>query len=85
MKKTKTKMDKPVYLSFSLLEISKKLIYKFWYDCIKPKYSKKAKICYTVTDSFITHIKTKDFCEDIADDVEKRFDISNYECNRPFL
>ena len=35
------------------------------------------------TDSFITHIKTEDFYKDIANDVEKRFDTSNYEVNRP--
>ena len=35
------------------------------------------------TDSFIMHIKTEDFYEDIANDVEKRFDTSNYEVNRP--
>ena len=39
------------------------------------------KLCYMDTDSFIMHIKTKDFYEDIADDVEKRFDTSNYECS----
>ena len=35
------------------------------------------------TDSLIIHIKTKDFYKDIADDVEKRFDTSDYEVNRP--
>ena len=35
------------------------------------------------TDSFVIHIKTKDFYKDIADDVEKRFDTSNYEVDRP--
>ena len=34
-------------------------------------------------DSFVIYIKTEDFYEDVANDVEKRFDISNYECNRP--
>ena len=57
------------------------MTYEFWYDHIKPKYDKKAKLCYTDTDSFITHIKTEDFFEDIKDNVEKRFDTSNYECN----
>ena len=35
------------------------------------------------TDSFVIHIKTKDFYKNIADDVENRFDTSNYEINRP--
>ena len=39
MKKTKVKMNKPVYLDLSILEISKTLMYKFWYDYMKPKYS----------------------------------------------
>ena len=35
------------------------------------------------TDSFIIHIKTENVYEDLAGDVEKRFDTSNYEINRP--
>ena len=46
-------------------------------------YSDNVKLCYVDTDSFIMHIKTEDFYIDIADDVEKRFDTSNYECDRP--
>ena len=34
-------------------------------------------------DSFIINIKTEDFYKDITNDVEKRFDTSNYECDRP--
>ena len=76
-------MNKPVYLGLSVLEISKTLMYEFWYDYIRPKYEDNAKLCYMDTDSFIINIKTEDFYEEIADDVEKRFDTSNYECNRP--
>ena len=50
---------------------------------IKPKYQDNAKLCYMDTDSFIINIKTKDFHEDIANDIEKKFDPSNYEANRP--
>ena len=82
MKKTKVKMNKPIYLGMSILDISKTLMYEFWYDYIKPKYQDKAKLCYMDTDSFVIHIKTEDFYEDIANDVEKWFDSSNYdECN----
>ena len=83
MKKTKVKMNKPIFLGLSILEISKILMYGFWYDCIKPKYDNKVKLCYVDTDSFIMNIKTNDFYEDIANDVENRFDTSNYEVNRP--
>ena len=83
MKNTKVKMNKPVYLGFSILEISKTLMYEFWYDYMKVKYGDNMKLCYMDTDSFIMHIKTEDFYKDIADDVEKRFDTSNCECDRP--
>ena len=83
MKKKKVKMNKPVYLGLSILKTSKTLMYEFWYDYIKPKYQDNAKLCYMDTDSFIINIKTKDFNENIANDVEKRFDTSNYEVNGP--
>ena len=70
-------MNKPVYLGLSILEISKTLMYEFWYDYIKPKYQQNAKLCYMDTGSFIIHIKTEDFYKDIACDVEKRFDTLN--------
>ena len=83
MKKTNVKMNKPVYLGLPILEISKTLMYEFWYYYMKPKYGDNVKLCYMDTDSFIMHIKTEDFYKDIANDVEKRFDRSNYELNRP--
>ena len=83
MKKTKLKMNKPIYLGLSTSEISKNLMYEFWYDYMKPKYGDNVKLCYMDTDSFIMHIKTEDFYKEIANDVEKRFDTSNYEVNRP--
>ena len=83
MKKTKLKMNKPIYLGLSILEISKTLMYEFWYDYMKPKYNDKVKLCYVDADSFIMNMKTNDFYEDIASDVENRFDTSSYEVNRP--
>ena len=71
IKKTKVKMNKPIYLGMSILDISKTLMYEFWYDYIKPKYQwsctkrsctqGKAKLCTMDTDSFIIYIKTEDF------------------------
>ena len=83
MKKTKLKMNKPVYLGLSVLEISKTLMYEFWFDYMEPKYGDNRNLCYMDTDSFIMHIKKEDFYKDIANDVEKRFDTSNYEVNIP--
>ena len=83
MKKIKVKMNKPVYLGLSILEISKTLMYEFSYDYIKPKYQNNAKLCYMDTDSFIINIKAEYFYKDIANNVEKRLNTSNYEVNRP--
>ena len=60
MKKVKVKMNNPVYLEFSILEISKTIMYEFWYDYMKPKYLDKAKLCYMDTGSFMINIKTED-------------------------
>ena len=50
---------------------------------MKPKYGNRVKLCYMDTDSFIMSIKTNYFYKDISIDVDKRFDTSNYELNRP--
>ena len=76
-------MNKPAYLGLPILEISKTLMYEFWYDYVKPKYGDNVKLCYMDTGSFIMHIKAEDFYKDITVDVEERFDTSNYEVNRP--
>ena len=83
MKKNQIYLNKPVYLGLLMLDSSKIVIYEFWYDYVKPKYGKKAKLCYTDTDSFIVFIKTNDIYKNIVEDVETRFDTSNYELDRP--
>ena len=83
MNKTRVKMNKPIYLGLSILDISKILMYEFWYNYMKPRYNDNVKLCYMDTDSFVMNIKTNDFHKDIANDVEKRFDTSNHEVNRP--
>ena len=61
MKKTKVKMNKPVHLGMSILDISKTFMYKFWYKYTKPKYRERAKLCYTDTDGIITYIMSERF------------------------
>ena len=77
MRKTEIYMNKLVYLGLSILDLSKTVMYEFWYDYVKPTYGENAKICYMDTDSFIVHVKTDDFYKDIAEDVETKFDTSN--------
>ena len=81
MRKTKILMNKPVYLGKAILDISKALMYEFWYDYIKPKYDQNAKLCYMDTDSFITQIFIENFYKDVAMDVKRWFDTSGYDQN----
>ena len=78
MKKIKLKMNKPVYLGLSILEISKTLMYEFCIAILNQSISKMQKCLFI-------NIKTEYIYKDIADDVEKLFDTSNYECNRPIV
>ena len=83
MKKTKLYFNKPVYLGMSILDQSKSSMYDFYYNYNKTKYGDKAKLLFTDTDSLAYEIKTKDFCEYINPDIEKRFDASDYQTNHP--
>ena len=85
MKKTQITMSTLVYSGLSILDLSKTLRYEFWYDFVKPKYGEKSKLCYIDTDSFNVHVKTKDIYREIAENVEKRSDISTFEIDRPLL
>ena len=59
-------------------------MYKFWYDYVKPKYGENAKLCSMDTDSFVVHVEADDVFKDIAENVEKWFETSNSEIDRPF-
>ena len=83
MRKVKVKMNKPIYLESSILDISRIIMYEFWYGYVKIKYEDKARLCYTDTDRFVVNIKTKGFYKDISQDVNKMFDTSNYTFDRP--
>ena len=74
MKRIQIFINVPVHLGLSILEISKIVIYEFWYDYVKPQYGEKAKLYYMDTESFIVYIKTEDIYSDIEKDVEARFD-----------
>ena len=76
-------MNKPVYWSLSILDLSKTVMYEFWYNYAKPKYDENAKLCYMDTGSFIAHVKKDDIYKDTAEDVETRFDTSSFELDRP--
>ena len=86
MRKTEILINKLVYLALSILELSKILVYEFWYDYEKPTCGEKSKLCLWWIQTYIVYIvyiKTDDIYKDIAEDVETRFETSNYELDRP--
>ena len=84
MGKVDVVMKKPVYLGQAILDLSKIVMYEFYYNYMVPKYGlEKLKLCYMDTDFLVYHIKTENFYADIADDVPTKFDTSGYIPDRP--
>lgn len=77
MSKVKVKLDKPIYAGFTILDLSKYLMYDFHYNTMKPKYGDNIKLLMTDTDSLVYHIKTDDFYKDIYE-IREHFDMSEY-------
>ena len=75
-------MNNPFYLGLSILDLSKIVMYEFWYDYVKPKYGEMENLD---THSINVHVKTNDISKNIAEDIETRFDTSNNELDRPCL
>ena len=79
-------MSMPVYLALSILELSERVIYGFWYGYQKPRYYEKLKLDRQRHGygyrQFRCFDKKDDICKDIAEDVKTRFNTSNYELDR---
>ena len=84
MRKTQILINKLVYLGLPILNLSKTVIYKFWYDYVKPKYDENEKLSYIDRDSFIVYVKTDNVYKDIAENVGTNCVTSNFELERPF-
>ena len=78
MRKISVVMDKPIMVGQAILDKNKELMYEFYYYYLKPKYNDKVKLLYMDTDSFVLHIETEDFFEDIKNDIHDWFDTSKY-------
>ena len=85
LKKREVYMNKSIHLGQVVLDLSKILMYEFWYDYLKARYRENIKLCYTDTDSFIFSVKTNEFYQDISNDIEKWFNTSAYrkDIDRP--
>ena len=78
-RKTSVTLDKPIYLGFCILDLSKLLMYKFVYEYLYPKYGREnVLIHYTDTDSLICKIKTENIYMDMVNDCDM-YDLSEYE------
>ena len=84
MEKTTVRLNKPIKIGMTILDLSKTLMYRFHYDYVKPKWGSKAALLFTDTDSLCYEIQTDDFYEDIKDAPEW-FDTSNYEEDHPLF
>ena len=78
--KPKLKLDKPIFIGMSILDLSKQHMYKFYYDVMKPKYGENIRMVYTDTDSFVFHTKTDDIYQGLQE-INDEMDFSGYEKN----
>ena len=79
-RKPNLKLDKPIFIGMSILDLSKQHMYKFYYDVMKPKYGDNIRMVYTDTDSFVFHTKTDDIYQDLKE-INDEMDFSGYDKN----
>ena len=84
MTKTQVKYNKPIYVGFTVLELSKWCMYNFVYDYLKPKFGDRVKILQTDTDGLMIEILSDDFYDEIRDDIKDVFDTSNFSTNNKY-
>ena len=82
MKKTKLYLNRPIYVGFAILDLSKVLMYQFHYEYMQPTYGCNAKLLFTDTDSLCYEIKTNDIYQDMLQDIDL-FDTSEYAQDHP--
>ena len=80
--RTKVKLNKPIAVGFSILELSKVIMYKFYYEHLKAKYRDRCTLLFTDTDSLCCEIQTKDLYKDMGDHLDL-YDTSNFSPDHP--
>ena len=80
--KTEVKLNKPIYVGMSILDLSKHLMYDFYYNQLKKQYGDRVRLLYTDTDSVIIHVRTDDLYEDMKKNMDL-YDTSNFPEDHP--
>ncbi|XP_024867540.1 uncharacterized protein LOC112451868 [Temnothorax curvispinosus] len=83
LRRLEVRLNKPIYVGMSILEISKTRVYDFHYDYMVPLYRERCKIMYTDTDSLIYFLECDDVYENMKRDIA-RFDTSGYPENNAY-
>ena len=83
-KRVKVRISKPVYVGQTILDLSKLMMYEFWYGYLKKKYSNQCRLLCTDTDSFVFEVLTKDFYGCLKKDAH-HFDFSDYPKDSPLF
>ena len=76
-------LNVPIYLGFSILDISKTVMYEYWYNYLKPKFDERIELAYTDTDSFIYSVQSEDYYAEIKGNIDRIYDTSNYPHDHP--
>ena len=82
MEQTSLEFNKPIYVGFSSLELSKYRMYEFHYDVMLKQYENKLWLCYQDTDSLIYEVQTEDIHNDMSE-MQEWFDFSDYPKDNP--
>ena len=80
--RTKVTLNKPITVGFAILEISKYIMYSFYYDHLKHKYGDRCSLLFTDTDSLCCEIQTDDLYSDMGDSLDL-YDTSNFDPTLP--
>ena len=77
-------LNKPIYVGFTVLELSKLSMYKFHYEVMKPNFPKSV-LCFTDTDSFLYHLTCKNLYSEHLHRLRSHFDFSNLAEDNPLF
>ena len=81
-RKERVLLNKPIYVGMSVLDLSKHLMYNFYYNTLKARYGENVRLLYTDTDSLIVHVQTDDLYKDMSLNADL-YDTSNFPEDHP--